>query len=286
MLAVALIAFCMPASAAIGAGIGAGTAVASGTAIGAGISSASSFSATAAGIGVGGFGAFGGFGFPFNWGFSQFGIGGFPFNWGLGAGLGPFGLGWNQFSPCFGAGSFFSPCFLGSTCQALPFIIGNEGFCPGPGFGITPWAFGLGGCVKSMPLFFGAHGFGFPFTLGAWGASLIPPVCAPPVLPVPVPVPAVPACLPAASVCQALPFIIGNEGFAPGPGFGITPWAFGLGGCTRSMPLFFGAHGFGFPFTLGAWGASLIPPVCAPPVLPVPVPVPAAVPAAIPAGVC
>ncbi len=99
MLAVALIAFCMPASAAIGAGIGAGTAVASGTAIGAGISSASSFSATAAGIGVGGFGAFGGFGFPFNWGFSQFGIGGFPFNWGLGAGLGPFGLGMEPVQP-------------------------------------------------------------------------------------------------------------------------------------------------------------------------------------------
>jgi hypothetical protein len=188
MLAVTLVAFNMPASAAIGAGIG--TSV--GTA--AGISSASSFSATSAGIGLGGiglggiglggFGAFGGFGFPFNWGFSQFGIGAFPFNWGLGAGLGALGLGWNHFSPCFGAGSFFSPCFLGSTCQALPFIMGNEGWCRGPGFGVTPWAFGLGGCVRSMPLFFGAHGFGFPFTLGGFGASLIPPVCAP-----------VPACL-------------------------------------------------------------------------------------------
>jgi hypothetical protein len=195
MLVVTVLAFSAPASAAIGAGVGAGIGTA------AGIASASSFSATAAGIGLGGiglggiglggFGAFGGFGFPFNWGFSQFGIGGFPFNWGLGAGLGPFGLGWNHFSPCFGAGSFFSPCFLGSTCQYLPFISGQELACPlGPGFGVTPWAFGLGGCVRSMPLFFGAHGFGFPFTLGGFAASLIPPV--PPLPPV------IPACLPAA----------------------------------------------------------------------------------------
>jgi hypothetical protein len=248
----------MPASAAIGAGIGTGIGAGIGTSIGtaAGISSASSFSATSAGIGLGGFGAFGGFGFPFNWGFSQFGIGGFPFNWGLGAGLGPFGLGWNQFSPGFGAGSFFSPCFLGSCMQYLPFISGQQLATPlGPGFGITPWAFGLGGCTRSMPLFFGAHGFGFPFTLGGFGASLIPP-CAPPV-------PALlPACLPAAT-CQYLPFISGQQLACPlGPGFGITPWAFGLGGCTRSMPLFFGAHGFGFPFTLGGFAASLIPPVC------------------------
>ncbi|OPY30151.1 MAG: hypothetical protein A4E28_00396 [Methanocella sp. PtaU1.Bin125] len=186
MLAVVLIAFCMPASAVIGAGVGASSVST------AGISAASSVSATAAGIGLGGVGlggvgAFGGFGFPFNWGFSQFGIGAFPFNWGLGAGLGPFGLGWNQFSPCFGSGSFFSPCFLGSTCQALPFITGKPGFCAGPGFGITPWAFGLGGCTRSMPLFFGAHGFGFPFTLGAWGASLIPPVPVLPALPAAIP---------------------------------------------------------------------------------------------------
>jgi hypothetical protein len=246
MLVVAIIAFNMPASAAIGAGIGAG------------IASASSFSATSAGIGIGGiggFGGFGGFGFPFNWGLGLGGVGGFPFNWGLGAGFGTFGLGWNHFSPCFGAGSFFSPCFLGSTCQYLPFISGQELACPlGPGFGITPWAFGLGGCVRSMPLFFGAHGFGFPFTLGGFGASLIPPV-----LPLPALLPAV---LPAAT-CQYLPFISGQELACPlGPGFGITPWAFGLGGCVRSMPLFFGAHGFGFPFTLGGFGASLIPPVC------------------------
>ena len=176
MLAVTLVAFNMPASALVGAGVG--TRV--GTA--AGIASASSFTATGAGLGIGGIGlggigTFGGFGFPFNWGFGQFGYGGFPFNWGLGAGLGPLGLGWNHFSPCFGCGNFFSPCFLGSTCQVLPFIYGREGGCAGPGFGITPWAFGLGGCVRSMPLFFGAHGFGFPFSLGNFGLSLPPTMC-------------------------------------------------------------------------------------------------------------
>ena len=206
MLVVAIIAFNIPASAAIGAGIGAGIGTRVGTA--AGISSVSSISAGAAGIGIGGigggFGAFGGFGFPFNWGFSQLGIGCFPFNWGLGAGLGPLGLGWNHFTPGFGSANFFSPCFAGCTCQALPFITGKELACPlGPGFGVTPWAFGLGGCVRSMPLFFGAHGFGFPFSLGGFGASLLPSGCCGPV-PVPVPVPACqPACAPVAAAAAA-----------------------------------------------------------------------------------
>jgi len=166
MLVVIAFAFSVPASAQIGAGsIGAG--------IGASTAASSAFSSVSS---AAGFGAFGGFGFPFNWGFSRLGIGAFPFNWVLGGGFGPFGLGWNHFSPCFGAGPFFSPGFLG-TCQGLPFIMGNPGFCPGPGFGVTPWAFGLGGCVRSMPLFFGAHGFGFPFTFGGITASLIPPIC-------------------------------------------------------------------------------------------------------------
>ncbi|WP_424357430.1 hypothetical protein [Methanocella sp. MCL-LM] len=245
MLVVVLFAFNVPASAQIG--IGSATAA---TTAASSLTSAFSSTATAAG-----FGAFGGFGFPFNWGFSRFGIGGFPFNWGLGAGLGTFGLGWNQFSPCFGTGSFFSPCFLGTGCfQGLPFILGSPGGCVGPGFGVTPWMFGLGGCTKSAPLFFGAHGFGFPFTLGGIAASLIPPVCAPPIPA------ALPACLPAATaVCQGLPFILGSAGGCVGPGFGVTPWMFGLGGCTNSAPLFFGAHGFGFPFTLGGIATSLIP---------------------------
>jgi hypothetical protein len=162
MLVVIVLAFNMPASAQIGAGIGAG------------IASTSSFSAAAGGIGIGGFG---GFGFPFNWGIGSLGIGGFPFNWGLGAGFGSFGLGWNKFSPGFGLGSFFSPGFL-STWQYLPFITGQELVPPlGPGFGVTPWAFGLGATVRSLPLFFGAHGFGFPFTLGGFGASLAPGIC-------------------------------------------------------------------------------------------------------------
>jgi hypothetical protein len=169
MLVVVLIAFNMPASAAIG--IGSATAA---TTAASSLTSAVSSTATAAG-----FGAFGGFGFPFNWGFSRFGIGAFPFNWGLGAGLGTFGLGWHQFSPCFGAGSFFSPCFLGGLgCfQGLPFIMGTMGGCAGPGFGVAPWAFGLGGCTQSAPLYFGAHGFGFPFTFPGFGVSLIPPIC-------------------------------------------------------------------------------------------------------------
>ena len=135
MLVVIVLAFNVPASAQIGAGIGAG------------IASASLFSTTAGGIGAGDFG------------------------------FGPLGLGWGKFSPGFGLGSFTSPGFL-STCQYLPFIVGQELVPPlGPGFGITPWAFGLGATVRSLPLFFGAHGFGFPFTLGGFGASLVPGFC-------------------------------------------------------------------------------------------------------------
>ncbi len=193
MLAVALIAFCMPASAAIGAGVGASSAST------AGISAASSVSATSAGIGLGGiglggiglggiglggFGAFGGFGFPFNWGFSQLGIGAFPFNWGLGAGLGPFGLGWNQFSPGFGAGSFFSPCFLGSTCQALPFILGNEGFVQGLALALRRGLWALVAVPGACRCSSARTGSDSRSRWRAWGASLIPPVshrqCCPP----------------------------------------------------------------------------------------------------------
>ncbi len=243
MLVVVALAFSVPASAAIGTGIGAATAAATG------ISSAAITSTSSAA----GFGAFGGFGFPFNWGFSQFGIGAFPYNWGLGAGFGTFGLGWNKFSPCFGSGSFFSPCFLGSCYQGLPFILGTMGGCAGPGYNVAPWAFGLGGCVKSLPLYFGAHGFGFPFTFPGFGASLIPPVGG--LIPA-----AIPAALSATSVCQGLPFILGTMGGCAGPGYNVAPWAFGLGGCVKSLPLYFGAHGFGFPFTFPGFGASLIPP--------------------------
>jgi hypothetical protein len=168
MLVVMIIAFNIPASFAASVGVGA-----------AGVA-ASSFSATsAASLSTAGFGAFGGFGFPFNWGFSPFGVGAFPFNWGMGGGFSPFGLlNWNHFSPCFGGcGGFpFSPGFLGCY-QAVPFIIGSElGGCPTLGWDISPWAFGVQSCTRSLPLYFGAHGFGFPFTLGNYRIGLIPAV--------------------------------------------------------------------------------------------------------------
>ncbi len=121
-----------------------------------------------------------------------------------------------------------------------------------PGLGVTPWAFGLGATVRSLPLFFGAHGFGFPFTLGGFGVSM------PPTLTIGAPV--IPPVLGSISTCQVLPFFAGSEYACPmGPGLGITPWAFGLGATVRSLPLFFGAHGFGFPFTLGGFGVSMPP---------------------------
>ena len=168
MLAVMIIAFCTPVSAQVG--LGAATTAAT---------TAAATTTAATSVAAGGFGAFGGFGFPFNWGFVPFGVGAFPYNWGLGAGLGPFGLGWNQFTPCFGGlcgGSFFTPCFGAGACLAgLPFIMGGPfGSIPGFGFGVSPWAFGLGGCTQAAPLFFGAHGFGFPFTIGSLGCSFAP----------------------------------------------------------------------------------------------------------------
>jgi len=177
MLVVMLIATNIPASAQI-----VGAAGISSTAV-------SSFSATSAG-----FGAFGGFGWPFNWGFAPWGIGCWPFNWALGGGWGPFSLfGWNHFSPCFGGcnGFPFSPGFLGcGCCQSLPFILGSPlGCSPVLGWDASPWAFGLQSCVRSLPLYFGAHGFGFPFTLGNYRIGLIPSCCCGPAA-VPVPVPA------------------------------------------------------------------------------------------------
>jgi len=173
MLVVMLIVFNIPASAQV-----VGTAGVTATA-------SSTIAATSTS-----FGAFGGFGFPFNWGFLPFGIGKYPFNWGLGGGWGSFPiLGWNKFSPGFGGGCWnfpFSPGFLGGCgiCQAAPFIIGSElGGCPVLGWGVSPWAFGLQSCTRSLPLYFNAHGFGFPKSLGNWRFALIPPLCAPPVPP-------------------------------------------------------------------------------------------------------
>jgi len=177
MLVVMLIASNIPASAAVVGGAGITTAA------------ASTFSATSMG-----FGAFGGFGYPFNWGYAPYGVGCWPFNWALGGGWGPFPLlAWNKFSPgffgCCGGKFPFSPCFMGCY-QALPFILGSSRGCsPVLGWDASPWAFGLQSCVRSLPLYFNAHGFGFPFTLGNYRIGFTP-YCG---LPCPAP-----ACLPAA----------------------------------------------------------------------------------------
>ncbi|AFD00128.1 hypothetical protein Mtc_1374 [Methanocella conradii HZ254] len=225
-----------------------------------------------------GFGPFGGFGFPFNWGFTPLGVGSFPFNWAIGGGWGPFPfLAWNKFSPGFFGitGRFpFSPCFLGGCgiYQSLPFIIGSElGGRPVLGWDVAPWAFGLQSCVRSLPLYFNAHGFGFPKSLGNWKFCLTPPVC-----PAPIPAIAPVASLPVAgigagigkgiskaAVGQAVPFIIGSElGGRPVLGWDVAPWAFGLQSCVRSLPLYFNAHGFGFPFSLGNYRIGFIPSIC------------------------
>lgn len=188
MLVVMLLVFNIPASAAVVGSAGATVAA----------SSTIAASST-------GFGAFGGFGFPFNWGFAPFGVGCFPFNWALGGGWGPFPLlAWNKFSPCFGGACWnfpFSPCFLGSCgmYQSVPFIIGSElGNCPVLGWGVSPWAFGVQSCVRSLPLYFNAHGFGFPKSLGNWRFALTPSCICPP------PCPAIAPCgLPCAPIAGA-----------------------------------------------------------------------------------
>jgi hypothetical protein len=260
MLVVMLLVFNIPASAQV-----VGTA---------GVAAAASSTIAASSTG---FGAFGGFGFPFNWGFAPFGVGCWPFNWALGGGWGPFPfLGWNRFSPGFFGitGRFpFSPCFMGGCgmYQAVPFITGCEvGGPPVLGWDVSPWAFGLQSCVRSLPLYFNAHGFGFPKSLGNWRFSLVPPLCAPPI-PAIAPIANAPLGglskgIMKAAVDQAVPFITGCEvGGPPVLGWDVSPWAFGLQSCVRSLPLYFNAHGFGFPKSLGNWRFSLVPPLCAPP---------------------
>ena len=234
MLVVMIIAFIIPASLAdsvgkVSTGVdakGVATSGLSKTGLGAG-----AIPALGGGIAApAGFGAFGGFGFPFNWGFAPFGVGCFPFNWGIGGGFTPFGL--------INSGFPFSPGFgrMLGTCQGLPFILGSQlGCSPVLGWDMSSWAFGLGSCTRSLPLYFGAHGFGFPFTIGNYRIGLTP-------------------CL------QGLPFILGSQlGCSPVLGWDMSSWAFGLGSCTRSLPLYFGAHGFGFPFTIGNYRIGLTP---------------------------
>ncbi len=168
-------------------------------------------------------------------------------------------------------------------CQPLPFILGSEtGGCPVLGWDVSPWAFGVQSCVRSLPLYFGAHGFGFPKSLGNWRFGLIPSCCCDAPCPIPACLPAIPAIpaitggipkaanagglakgLSKAAVAQPLPFILGSEtGGCPVLGWDVSPWAFGVQSCVRSLPLYFGAHGFGFPKSLGNWRFGLIPSCC------------------------
>jgi hypothetical protein len=67
---------------------------------------------------------------------------------------------------------FNSPVSLG---QSMPFILGSElGGPPVFGLGMAPWAFGTQSCVTKLPLYFGAHGFGFPISLGCYRIGFIP----------------------------------------------------------------------------------------------------------------
>jgi hypothetical protein len=190
MLVVMLVAFNTPASAQF-----AGAAGISATSL-------SSFSASSTS-----FGSFGGFGFPFNWGFIPFGVGNFPFNWALGGGFGPFPL-LNTFGGGFGGlcgglcglpasmpmiganvplGGLAKGIAKASIDQAVPFILGSPlGGSPLLGLDMTAWAFGTQRCVNNFPLYLGAHGFGFPFTLGNYRIGFTPSCglpCAPPCLP-------------------------------------------------------------------------------------------------------
>ncbi len=60
---------------------------------------------------------------------------------------------------------------------SYPFMLGGE--ISGPpllGWNMAPWAFGSQCDVASLPLYFNAHGFGFPMTLGNYRISFIPSI--------------------------------------------------------------------------------------------------------------
>jgi hypothetical protein len=95
--------------------------------------------------------------------------------------------------------------------QSVPFIIGSElGGPPVLGWDVSPWAFGLQSCVRSLPLYFNAHGFGFPKSLGNWRFALIPPLCAPCPPPSPAPCPAIAPCAPLTAPLAGAPLGIGK----------------------------------------------------------------------------
>jgi hypothetical protein len=61
--------------------------------------------------------------------------------------------------------------------QSYPFMLGGE--IAGPpmlGWNMPTWAFGSQCDVASLPLYFNAHGFGFPMTLGNFRIGLVPSV--------------------------------------------------------------------------------------------------------------
>jgi hypothetical protein len=62
--------------------------------------------------------------------------------------------------------------------QPIPFILGGEiAVPPVLGWNMPPWAFGSQSSVTSLPLYFNAHGFGFPLTLGNFRIGLMPSIC-------------------------------------------------------------------------------------------------------------
>jgi hypothetical protein len=61
--------------------------------------------------------------------------------------------------------------------QSYPFLLGGE--IAGPpmvGWGMSAWAFSSPCDVPSLPLYFNAHGFGFPMSLGNFRIGLMPAI--------------------------------------------------------------------------------------------------------------
>jgi hypothetical protein len=76
-----------------------------------------------------------------------------------------------------GAGALSFSLNLLGCYQPIPFILGGEiAGPPALGWGMPPWAFGSPCDVTSLPLYFNAHGFGFPMTLGNYRIGLIPSI--------------------------------------------------------------------------------------------------------------
>jgi hypothetical protein len=77
-----------------------------------------------------------------------------------------------------GVGAHSSGLNLLGCYQPIPFILGGEiAGPPALGWNMPPWAFGSQSCVTSLPLYFNAHGFGFPMTLGNYRIGLMPSIC-------------------------------------------------------------------------------------------------------------